>query len=179
MAFLSQFGDFDASSLDPLQRILLISDGTLTDTLEAAFLEPIELRKLAIKSGPARMDFPELGIAQGEPLMERTILLCGETSGRTYVRAESQLALERLPPRFQEELVESNLPMGRLWSEHRLETWKELLTVSRHRMGEMAADFGCAPETECLARRYLVISGGRPLMLIAEHFPMHYTVNAL
>ena len=48
MAFLAQFGDFDASSLDLLQRVLLVSDGTLTDTLEAAFLEPISLRKIVI-----------------------------------------------------------------------------------------------------------------------------------
>ena len=174
MAFLSQFGDFDASALEPLQRILLISDGTLTDTLEAAFLESIGLRKLLITNGPSPVALPELELAAGEPLMQRTILLYGETTGRTYVRAESQLALQRLPPRFQEELVDSNMPMGRLWSAHRLETWKELLMVARHEMGGMAVDFGTKPEAQCLARRYRVISGGRPLMLIAEHFPLRY-----
>ena len=45
MGFLAQFDGFDASSLDLLQRILLVTDGTLTDTLEAAFLGPIGLGK--------------------------------------------------------------------------------------------------------------------------------------
>jgi hypothetical protein len=76
MAFLAQFGDFDASSLDLLQRVLLVSDGTLTDTLEAAFLEPISLRKIAIQVVPARRTLPELDVLAGEPLMERKILLC-------------------------------------------------------------------------------------------------------
>src|SRR5258708_2170748 len=141
MAFLAQFGDFDASSLDLLQRVLLVSDGTLTDTLEAAFLEPIWLRKIAIQVAPARGALPELDVVAGEPLMERKILLCGETSGKAYVYAESVLVLDRLPPRFREELVESDMPIGRLWSEHKLETWKELLAMPRHPMGALAAHF--------------------------------------
>jgi chorismate-pyruvate lyase len=174
MAFLAQFGDFDASALDLLQRVLLVSDGTLTDTLEAAFLEPIALRKVGIEVAPARRAIPELEVAVGEPLMERRIFLCGETSGRAYVYAESALVLDRLPPRFREELVASDMPMGRLWSEHKLETWKELLAMSRHPAGELAAHFQVAPESECLVRRYRVISGGRPLMAITEHFPARY-----
>jgi len=174
MAFLAQFGDFDASGLDLLQRVLLVSDGTLTDSLEAAFLEPIALRKIAIEVAPADRAIPELDVAPGEPLMERKILLCGETSGRAYVYAESLLVLARLPPRFHEELVESDMPMGRLWSEHKLETWKELLSMQRHPMGDLSAHFQAEPEADCLVRRYRVISAGRPLMAITEHFPATY-----
>ena len=159
MAFLAQFGDFEASSLDMLQRVLLVSDGTLTDTLEAAFLEPISLRKIEIQTAPARRALPELDVVVGERLMERKILLCGETSGRAYVYAESALVLDRLPPRFREELVETDLPIGRLWSEHKLETRKELLSMSRHPMCGLAAHFRAAPESDCLVRRYRVISG--------------------
>ena len=89
-----------------LQRILLISDGTLTDTLEAAFLEPITLRKVALQVAPARQAVAELDLAAGETGMERKIFLCGESSGRAYVYAESVLVLDRLPPRFREELLE-------------------------------------------------------------------------
>jgi chorismate-pyruvate lyase len=174
MAFLAQFGDFDASSLDLLQRVLLVSDGTLTDTLEAAFLEPISLRKIAIQVVPARRALPELDVLAGEPLMERKILLCGESSGRAYVYAESVLVLDRLPSRFREELVESDMPIGRLWSEHKLETWKELLAMSRHPICGLAAHFQTAGESDCLVRSYRVISGGRPLMAITEHFPATY-----
>jgi chorismate-pyruvate lyase len=173
LAFLAQLGNFDAGSLDMLQRILLISDGTLTDTLEAAFLEPIALQKVALDIGPAPRPVVELDLAAGENVMERKIFLRGESSGRAYVYAESVLVLDRLPPRFREELVESDMPMGRLWSEHKLETWKELLDIGRHPMGPMAACFG-VQGTDCLVRRYRVISGGRPLMSIAEHFPATY-----
>jgi chorismate-pyruvate lyase len=174
LGFLAQFDGFDASSLDLLQRILLVTDGTLTDTLEAAFLEPIGLRKIAldILTATARVD--ELEICPGQPLLQRKILLYGETSLRPYVYAESLLALDRLPAKFREELIHSDTPMGRLWSEHKMETWKELLTVGRYRTEKLAGYLGTEPGADCLMRRYRLISGGLPLMTIEEHFPAKY-----
>jgi len=171
LGFLAQFDGFDASSLDLLQRILLVTDGTLTDTLEAAFLEPIGLRKIALNILSAPASVEDLDLPAGASLLHREIVLYGETSGRPYVYAESQLALDRLPPRFREELMHSDTPMGRLWSEHKLETWKELLSVARHPMKKLAAYLGRGAAIDCLVRRYRLISGGQPLMVIEENFP--------
>lgn len=174
MAFLAQIDGFDTSSLDLLQRILLISDGTLTDTLEAAFLEPITLVKLAVDIVPAPAPIEPLDLEAGTMMMQRKILLRAKRSGCNLVYAESFLVLDRLPKAFREGLVESNLPIGRLWSEQKLETWKEILTVERRPARELAEYFNSDEEAEILARRYRVFSAGRPTMLIAEHFPVHY-----
>jgi chorismate-pyruvate lyase len=171
VGFLAQLDGFDPSSLDPLQRILLVTDGTLTDTLEAAFLEPVGLRKIAADILPAADPVPALALGAGEALLIRKIVLYGETTGRPYVYAESLLALDRMPPRFREELMHSDTPMGRLWSEYKMETWKELLHVARHPAQEIAPYLELAPSVECLMRRYRLISGGRPLMIIEEQFP--------
>jgi len=40
--------DFNIRSLSLVQRILVTTDGTLTETLAAIFLEPIELVKLEV-----------------------------------------------------------------------------------------------------------------------------------
>jgi len=178
VAFLQQLDGFDPSSLDLLQRILLISDGTLTDTLEAAFLEPIALRKIDLKVVASPAPVPDLALAAGEALMERKVVLQGETSGRNYVYAESLLALDRLPPRFQNDLVATDVPLGRLWAEYKLETWKELLAVWRRPIGVLAEFFPGNGQTDLLARRYRMISGGRPLMLITEHFPTAFEWNS-
>ena len=174
MGFLAQLDGFDPSSLDPLHRILLVTDGTLTDTLEAAFLEPIGLRKLSADILPAREPVDGLDLATGERILDRKIILYGETSGRPYIYAESLLALDRLPPRFREELMHSDTPMGRLWSEYKMETWKELLHVARHPAADLDEHLQIAADTECLTRRYRLISGGRPLMVIQEQFPVSY-----
>ena len=47
LGILENLAGVDAAKLSPLQRTLLITDGTLTEILEAHFLEPIELRKLS------------------------------------------------------------------------------------------------------------------------------------
>ena len=44
---LGRLQGIDAGRLAPLQRVLLITDGTLTEILEAYLLEPIELVKIS------------------------------------------------------------------------------------------------------------------------------------
>lgn len=174
MGFLSQLNGFDASSLALLQRVLLITDGTLTDVLEAAFLEPILLVKLANQVKPAETRIDELDLDPGERLMRREILLRGEKSGRNFVYAESQLAVGRLHPQFRDRLVGSTEPIGRLWTEHRIETWKQILEVVRRPAGGLSGYFGCAEDAELLGRRYCVFTGGRPTIVTAEYFPERY-----
>src|SRR5204863_1828237 len=92
VGFLAQLDSFDPSSLAPPQRILLVTDGTLTDTVEAAFLEPIGLRKIASDVVPAEAPVDGLDLIAGEPLLDRKIVLFGEATARPYIYAESLLA---------------------------------------------------------------------------------------
>lgn len=174
MAFLAQLNGLDPRDLGLLQRIFLVNDGTLTDAVEAAVLEPIRLTKLASNILPAAAPVAALELEAGATLMDRTILLSGGNTGRNYVYAASQLALDRLPAEFRQELLDSDKPMGRLWSEYRLETWKELLNVSRAPAPDLAAYFPVEEYEDMLRRQYRLISGGKPLMVITEWFPARY-----
>jgi chorismate-pyruvate lyase len=153
---------------------LLVCDGTLTNTLEAAFLEPITLIKIAVDVSPAAAAVEALELEAGAPVMTRQILLRGERSGRNFVYAETVLALDRLPPDFREQLLTSSAPLGRLWLDHKLETRKEMLDVHEQPAGELSQHFSGGPSALVLVRRYRVFSGGRPSMLITEHFPESY-----
>lgn len=159
-----------------LQRILLVSDGTLKDLLEAAFLEPISLMKLRceVLTAPATLD--DLEVLQGEAIMEREILLFGEGSGKVYVHANSVLALQRLPAQFIQSLLASSKPLGRFWIEQKLETRKELLGISRCSATERSRHFQEAEGRELLSRKYRLISGSRPTMVIAECFQLILTL---
>ena len=172
MELLKRLWNVDARTIDPLQRIFLVTDGTLTDILEAAVMEPIGLVKLAMETGPLATRDEALEMAGGEMVMERKILLRGEQTGRNYVYAESRLALDRLPEELRAGLTGSDKPMGRLWVESRLESRKEMLEVKRGPMGELGMYFGGA--NELLRRSYRVISGGRPILRITESFPARY-----
>jgi len=170
LSVLESVAGLDVSRLSPLQRILLITDGTLTEILEAHFLEPIELVKLSQKVFRSDTDLPAPFVAPGEAVLERKINLRGSRSRRLYVYAESLLLVDRLDRQFRAELMESEIPLGRLWHKFQLETYKDLVSVAYRASGELGTRLDCSANSCILARTYDVISSRRPLMRISEYF---------
>jgi chorismate-pyruvate lyase len=160
----------DVATLTPLQRILLITDGTLTEILEAYLLEPIELVKLSERVLTSRDVNAPIALESDERVLERKINLRGARSGVLHVYAESFILVDRLAPSFQTELLETNVPLGRLWRSHRLETFKQLVGMERRPAGELGARLACAGDAALLGRSYDVFSAGRLVMRIAEYF---------
>jgi chorismate-pyruvate lyase len=167
---LEQIRGIDAAKLAPLQRILLITDGTLTEILEAYLLEPIELVKLSERVLRGKDVNAPLTLETDERVLERKINLRGARSGSLHVYAESLILVDRLAPSFQTELLETNIPLGRLWRSHRLETFKQLVSVECRPAHELSTHLACAKDTPVLGRVYDVFSAGRLVMRIAENF---------
>jgi len=164
----------DIRSLSLLQRVLLASDGTVTDIVETAFLEPIRLVNLSQE--PSLAKAPDLEIDGDESVMRREVLLQGAESGRNYVYAESFIAMERLPAALREGLLRADTPIGRLWAAQKMETRKELIRIWQEPADSGPAHhFGDAALQGLLARAYRVFSGGRPIMVISEYFPVATT----
>jgi len=172
---LSRLRGFDVVSLAPLQRVLLVTDGTLTEILEANFFERIHLVKVSQKVIAAGPSHVLIDPHPGEALIERKILLQGEQSHRNYAYAESLIAVDRLAPSFRDALLNSSIPLGRLWLEHRLETFKELQDVRTQPADGLHQFFGCADSTPVLVRTYRVFSAAKPVMVITEFFPTTYS----
>lgn len=176
--FAAEAAGIDIASLSLLQRVLLISDGTVTDVVATAFLEPIHLVKISEEASPAQLPIDALDLKSGELVMRREILLQGERSRINRVYAESLIALDRLNPNLRDQLMNSDIPIGRLWMQHKLETRKEILKIWHVADGELCSYFGSAAKSGLLARTYRVFSGGRPIMLISEYFPLAGTASA-
>src|SRR5271157_919405 len=175
---LASLNGFDVNWLEPLQRVLLVTDGTLTEILEANFFERIRLVKISQNVISATSSHGLLDPNPGEVLIERKILLQGEGSHRNYAYAESLIAVARLDPSFRNELLDSDTPLGRLWLEHRLETFKELQEVRCQRANGLCRYFECDGAAPLLVRTYRVFSAGRPVMVITESFPAAYPHSA-
>jgi chorismate-pyruvate lyase len=162
----------DAGQLAPLQRILLITDGTLTEILEAHFLERIELVKLSERLLTFDDGSAPFAVELGETVLERKINLRGAPSGTRYVYAESLIFVDRLEPSFRSELLETNIPLGRLWRHHRLETYKQIVSIESRPAHEISVHLDCAEDLPILARAYDVFSDRRQVMRISEYFSM-------
>jgi chorismate-pyruvate lyase len=170
MSFLAGLGNLDWGAINLLQRILLVTDGTLTDILQVAFREPIGVRKLEANIADVSVDALEL--QPGETRMDRSVLLYGQKTGNNYVYADSTLAIDRLPQKLREDLLNSDKPIGRLWSEYKIETRKEILHVSKCSPSQLLPHFNSMAENELLLRRsYRLITSGHPVIIITEYFP--------
>ena len=161
----------DPAKLSVFQRIILTTDGTLTEILEAYLSEKIRLVKLSEIIEPISEDHLLLDIARGQEVLQRKILLQGKISRNNWVYAESILVPDRLDEKLKNGLLVSQEPMGRLWLEHRLETFKEIVDSAREPAEDLADYFKIKRSDKLLSRTYRVFSGRRPIILITEKFP--------
>jgi chorismate-pyruvate lyase len=160
-------------SLGLLQKILLTTDGTVTQLLELFTGQEIRVRKLehALQRGGP----PALAVSVNEPVLSRKILLSGPVRGCMY--AHSLLVPARLPRGMQEAMGQTDTPMGQLWRAAKLETYREILEYGRVRDSEVEALLGV--EGSLLSRSYLIHVNGLPMGLIRETFPADSFTPAL
>lgn len=161
----------DPSVLSRFQRILLTTDGTLTEILAAYLCEQIHLVKLSEQSYALEQAIAPLNVETGMEVIDRRILLQGKISRRNFIYAESFLVPDRLEETFKQELLVSQTPLGRLWLEHKLETFKEIIDTAKEPAGSLASYFSISPEEALLSRTYRVFSKREPIMMITEKFP--------
>ncbi len=165
----ASFGDL--SSLSAIQRILLTTDGTVTHVLEAFAGEPINVVKLAQSYELSLADDPDLGIAEGEAVIRRRVLLQGRISEINFLYAESVIMPSRLNPRLYHDLMYTSEPIGRLLVQSRIETFRELVSWGVEPAGEVGECFGLEENERLISRTYRMLSQGQPIMVITEKFP--------
>ena len=157
--------------LSLLQRILLAPDGTVTDLVALYAGEPIRVKKLvqtiSEDSAPA-----ELQCGGPTRLLSRRILLTGAT--RTYLYAESQFVLERLSKPIQDQMLNTDRPIGLLWKEERLETFREIVGQAVEPCAAIAQYFDLPTSAPFVSRTYLIHHGHRPLGMITERWPLSH-----
>ncbi len=118
-----------SEALTVFERILLITDGTVTDLLEAFAGEAISVVKLSQSIGHRNGDAHALDVLEHEHVLQRTVLLRGADSGTSFLYGDSVIVPERLPPALFEGLMATGQTIGRLLATYRLETFREIVDV--------------------------------------------------
>lgn len=162
------------SQLSKLQRMILITNGTLTDILEVCLLEKMSVIKLSEKTSRIPIKMPILDLNFGSKVIKRKILLQGKISKKNLIYAESIIVPERIDERFKEQLINSEKPIGKLWLEYRVETFKEIIDLSQEVAGGLSKYFQIEQEDNLFSRSYRVFSQNQPVMMITEKFPESY-----
>jgi chorismate-pyruvate lyase len=169
----------DLSHLSPLQRIILISNGTLTKLLENLIGEQLTVLKLQENIESTQNEIPYLELLANQQIIQRKICLQGQNSKKNWLYAESIIVPDRLSELFRQDLLESQIPIGKLWAKHRIEMFKELSQPFEESAGQLATHFGIAAEDILLGRTYRIFSNQQPIMMLTEKFPVHYFTQPL
>lgn len=163
------------SGLSDIQKSLLITDGTVTELLGYYLDEPVELEKL---SENILEEINEIPVAHRHlmdsadfPVLLRRVLLKGKVTLRCCLYAESSILIDRLPRGFRKDLLESDMPIGSLWSKHRFETYKTDYLIHEDFANQELADYlGIPLGSKIFSRTYCVYSQGKRTMIITEKF---------
>lgn len=167
----AHLGQVDLRTLTPLQRALLVIDGTVTKFLEAYMLEPVEVVLLkqetqALATPNRWLDLP----AQTE-IVARQVLLRGRYSANVYVYAVSLLVPERLPADMLGHLKVEPSGLGRVLLNSQIENRREILWYGHESLANLPKEIEQVTGYDFISRTYRIIAGNRPTMLINEKFP--------
>ncbi|MEM6752045.1 MAG: chorismate pyruvate-lyase family protein [Cyanobacteria bacterium P01_C01_bin.38] len=160
--------------LGTFQKILLKANGTVTAMLEAYLSEPIQVVKLSEQLANMKLEFPMIKLNKQEQVITRKVLLQGEISQRNFIYADSLILINNLDELLSYELLNTNKPIGKLWSEHKIETFKEIIDSGEEPANELSNYFSLEPKENILFRTYCVFSKAKVIMIITEKFPQNY-----
>jgi chorismate-pyruvate lyase len=158
--------------LDPLRRVLLATDGTVTKFLEALTLEPVVIEGLQEYDRTLTERHGQLDAEPGTRVVGRQVALVGKFSRTFHAGATSLTIPARLPKELRAELKNNEAGIGQAIRKVGLETRREILWYGFEPEAHVASELSEHFSAGCYARSYLIITQHKPVMLIHERFPV-------
>jgi len=164
--------------LSVFQRVLLITDGTVTELLEQYLGEPIKVVKLYEGIKKNLNQLPDLHQriihTNDSDFLKRETLLQGQNTLNNWLYAESTIIVDNLATDFRRDLLDSHEPIGKLWSKYRCETYKTIVAAGKEPASSLAKHFNIQTTDEIITRTYSVYSANKIIMIITEKFPSQF-----
>ncbi len=163
----------DLERLEPLSdrlKALLVTDGSVTALLEAFTGGPVSVVGLFQQMREATVrEAYLLRILPAEKVNHREVVLV-DAGGRRLEYAVSHTPLSRLSPESRDDVLHTDLPIGKILARHGLESRREIINAGLT-ADEVAVEMlGMPPGSKVPWREYLIIQHGQPLMKIIEYF---------
>ena len=170
-------GSLDLTELPPFLRTLLVTDGTVTKSLEAWFWENVNIKAINNFSEVLKTEIPNLEVKQGDKVLHREVLLKGEKSNQIYAFARSTVSLKHLPDEIGMALEKGEIGIGELLREKGIETYRDIFEIN-YFLASLINDTlfsqwqNKASNTEVLSRSYRIRVNGSPAIIVTEYFPV-------
>lgn len=155
--------------LDAFLRNLLVTDGTVSRSLEAHTLRPVTVEPVEqSEAAPPAAVSRALRVERDEPCLRRRVVM--RIAGpEPSVWAESFVVPGRVPGEFLRALRENSRGIGGSLEQLKLESWRELLWFG---LGRPPPWPGSSATSQSLRRAYLIVIQRRPALMITEDFAL-------
>lgn len=162
----------DMEALPPFLRTLLVTDGTVTKSLEAFFWENIKVEKRWQEQCWLTQDIPSIHAKAGDSALKREVILRGCSTNDIYAYATSYLLTELLDENIKKQMIEGKIGIGELLREIGLETYREIVDFGREVFHANVREDAEPEYVEAIYRTYVINIGGKPAIQITERFPI-------
>ena len=154
--------EISLDQLTPFQRALLVTDGTVTQLIEAYILAPLEVIQLSQQKQVLSTNHLWLDTHQGTTVIARKVIIQGKRpeSPMFYTYAESLIVCNRLPKVIQKGLEVGEEGLGRLLRRSGLETRRDLLWYGLEYTSNLLDTLKHMEGKPFLSRTYRVIARG-------------------
>tara|TARA_Y100000766_G_C18845493_1_gene575450 strand:- start:762 stop:1349 length:588 start_codon:yes stop_codon:yes gene_type:complete len=162
----------DMEALPPFLRTLLVTDGTVTKSLEAFFWENIKVEMRMQEQCWLTQDLPFINAKTGEHALKRDVVLKGAKTSDIYAYATSYLLTGLLDEEVKQQMLGGKIGIGELLREIGLETYREIVDFGREVFNACIKENGEPEYVEAIYRTYVINIGGNPAIQITERFPI-------
>ena len=164
-----------STGLDPLLRLLLTSDGTLSTALHAICLSPIRVQIIRQETIQMDSDTAEfLSVEPGTKALIRDVWLWARD--QKLVHASSVILTEGLSRSIVQALLENQKPLGPLLNDSGLPIIRDRLQIGRITDPAVIETLGLGKRSatgQVWKRRYRISLGGKLTAFIRETFSPH------
>jgi len=166
--------------LSKAQRLLLLTDGSVTTLLEVLTGKPIVVTTLLQQVVEADAERGRaLDVEEGDSLNYRVVVLKNDDDDQPLIHAESYTPIARLQKEFRHDLMKADIPIGRIMKQRNIESRREIRRIETICNEELSELFGVAQNVSLLSRTYDIISHDMVLIQITETFPSTHFAHTL
>ncbi len=162
----------DLTKIPAFLRTLLVTDGTVTKSLEAWFWENVQIQAVSNRLEIIEGEILGLEVEAGDKVLQREVKLKGLKSNTVYACARSTVSLKHLPQEIGLALEKGEIGIGELLREKGVETYRDIFNINYLQKLPENDPLISSLHPEVLSRSYRIRVNGHPAIIVTEFFPV-------
>ena len=162
----------DLTEIPAFLRTLLVTDGTVTKSLEAWFWENVKIQTVNNRLEAIDRKVYGLELEKGDKVLHREVILKGVKSNKAYAYARSTVSLKHLNQEIGSALEKGEIGIGELLREKGVETYRDIFNINYLIDLPKSDTLIASLKTEVLSRSYRIRVDGHPAIIVTEFFPV-------